>query len=201
VEGRKQFNEAVDELVRAQEKKTEVSREKKDVSEAETELAKRALSAATDLAATCNKLRQLREQAAKLSQEIESAHEKQTEEDLRHAKTRLAASTDTLERSENLQRARESARVACEKGDYTNGGSLQLLAAIYANQCNFDRAEYYQKLAVIFAAEDERPRMMTTLDDYRQRGEFVLTKKQAKTPPAPAGQSKGAKGSGESAPE
>ena len=64
---------------------------------------------------------------------------------------------------------------------------------IYASQCNFDRAEYYQKLAVIFAGEDDRPEALATLGVYEKMGDFILVKKQPKTPPAPAGQAKGAK--------
>ncbi len=52
---------------------------------------------------------------------------------------------------------------------------------VYSSQCNFDRAEYYQKLAAIFASEDERPGVLATLDLYRKFGALVLAKAQAKT--------------------
>ena len=47
------------------------------------------------------------------------------------------------------------AEVACGKGNYAAADSLQILAEVYADQCNFDRAAFYQKLAVVFATEQE----------------------------------------------
>jgi hypothetical protein len=119
---------------------------------------------------------------------------------LQDAKAALAKSLDVLNQSQNLSRARSSAHAACDRGNYTNGESLKLLAAVYASQCNFDRAEYYQKLAVIFASEDDRPAILSTLDEYRKMGERVLAKARAKTPGAPAGQAGASKQSSDGGP-
>ena len=64
---------------------------------------------------------------------------------------------------------------------------MNLLAAVYAAQCNFDRAEFYQKLAVIFATDETRPEMLLTLADYRAMLDLVEAKKSAKTMPSPGG--------------
>ena len=101
-----------------------------------------------------------------------------------------------LDKSEYLQQAKRSARTACEKGNFASAESLKILAAIYASQCNFDRAEFYQKLAVIFASEDERPQLLQTLHDYRKMDDLITEKAKAKTPPSPAGQGKGSKPAG-----
>ena len=69
--------------------------------------------------------------------------------------------------AQNLVRARQSAQAACEKGNFAGAASLSILAAVYAAQGNFDRAEFYQKLAVIFATDVERPKILETLEDYR----------------------------------
>jgi hypothetical protein len=73
---------------------------------------------------------------------------------------------------------------------------LQVLAEAFASQCNFDRAVFYQKLAVIFASEDERPQLMLTFREYTNMDDLITAKAKPKTPLLPAGQGKGAKASG-----
>ncbi len=110
----------------------------------------------TNLPLVRSKLRELRTEAARI-EKLVAKEEQQARKALADANAELQASYDALNNSRYLQQAKRSARAACEKGNYTNAESLEILAAIYASQCNFDRAEFYQKLAVIFASEDERP--------------------------------------------
>ena len=98
----------------------------------------------------------------------------------------------TLNGSEHLKQARQSANAACEKSNFAGAESLNLLAAVYAARCNFDRAEFYQKLAVIFATDETRPEMLLTLADYRAMLDLVEAKKSAKTIPSPGGKGGGA---------
>jgi hypothetical protein len=133
---------------------------------------------------------QLRADAAEVKRLAEREEQKVTQA-LAIANAELAASCNTLNNSGNLQQAKRSARTACEKGCFASAESLKILATVYAGQCNFDRAEYYQKLAVIFVSEDERPAMLQTLEHYRIMGQLVTERKRPKTPPSPPGQAKG----------
>ena len=94
-----------------------------------------------------------------------------------------------------MKSAEQSARAACGKENYATGTSLQVLAEAFASQCNFDRAVFYQKLAVIFASEDERPQLMLTFREYTNMDDLITAKAKPKTPLLPAG-AKGAKASG-----
>lgn len=144
----------------------------------------------TDLPMVEKKLQELRTDAAAAKRLVDRDEEKATRA-LAIANAELTASCTTLNKSENLQQAQRSARVACDKNNYADADSLNILATVYAGQCNFDRAVYYQKLAVIFASEDDRPAVMQALEQYRKMADLVTEKKKAKSPPSPAGQAKG----------
>ena len=161
---------------------------------------------ASSLATIQEQLVQLRIDAAKLEDRLDQnekaealttkTDEKKAKEDLSKANAALDESYTILDKSEYLRLAKQSARTACGKGNFASAESLRILAAIYASQCNFDRAEFYQKLAVIFASEDERPQLLQTLRDYRKMDELITEKAKAKTPSSPTGQGKGSKSSG-----
>jgi hypothetical protein len=225
VAGRTQFDGTVVKLHKAQDDLARVSEEQKDLADAEEELARRYLTVAvsrgdaggkavnkaatpkgyaagqtTDLPAIRQKLRQLRAEADAMAAEADGEkREAEIRGRLRDANAALAKSYDVLNKSENLSRARGSAHAACDLGNYANAESLKLLAAVYASQCNFDRAEYYQKLAVIFTSEDDRPNVLATLDEYRKMGELVLPRAHAKTPGVPAAQAGRSKASSDGA--
>ena len=217
-EGQNALERALDHLVAAKEEAALVAAENRDLLGAEDAMAKHYITAAlkpgdsaaehaagaggarapkpadeyADLPRLRMKLRGLRESAAKLTKEL-AKEERRIARKVAAASAEVAASCDVLGRSATLQRAQRAARAACETDSYTDSDSLKLLALIYAAEGNFDRAEYYQKLAVIFAREDDRPEILATLNVYREMGDFILEKKLPKTPPAAAGQAKGAK--------
>ena len=211
VDGRKRFEKALDHLVDAREQEALIAAEKKDIASAADAIAKNYVAAAlkrgdsaakerekaettgpekTDLAIVGKKLRQLRTDAETLTKRVGRDVQKAAQA-LAIANAELAASCDALNSSRNLKEAKRSARAALRKGNYSSAESLKILAMIYASQCNFDRAEFYEKLAVIFISEDERPAALQTLEQYRKMGQLVTERKKAKTPPSPPGQAKG----------
>ena len=99
-----------------------------------------------------------------------------------------------MSKSAEPRQARRSAKTAVEKGNFADTESLKILAAIFAAQCNFDRAEFYQKLATTYASDDERRQILATLNDYRQMGEMVVAKAKAKTAALRQGKAKALKG-------
>ena len=111
-------------------------------------------------------------------------------QDISQATAALDHSYAMLNKSHYLQSAEQSARIACGKANFSSGGSLQVLAETYASRCNYDRAEYYQKLAVIFATEDERPQLLQTFRDYTKMDDLLTEKAKAKTLLGAAGQGK-----------
>ncbi len=117
------------------------------------------------------------------------------EEDRAKAAAALDDSYTMLDKSAHLQSAERSARAACQKGNFASADSLQILAEVYASQCNFDRAEFYQKLAVIFASEDERLQLLQTFHEYSKMDELVTAKAKAKTPASSGRQGKSSKSS------
>ena len=139
---------------------------------------------ASSLPAVQEQLVQLRTDAAKLEDQLDQ-DEKKAKEDLSKANAALDESYAMLDKSEYLRQAERSARTACGKGNFASAESLKVLAAIYASQCNFDRAEFYQKLAVIFASEDERPQLLQTLHDYRKNGRTYHREGKSKDPAFP----------------
>jgi hypothetical protein len=210
VAGRTQFDKAVADLRKANEGLAQASEAQKDLADAEKEIAQRYLAPPAtrgeagaeggkkvaaaagpppDLPTLRAKLKQLRADAVAAEPEVRK-QESGFRARVRDAQAALAGSYDVLNQSQNLSRAKSSAHAACDMGNYANAESLELLAAVYASQCNFDRAVYYQKLAVIFASEDGRPKVLSTLDEYRKQADLVLAKARAKTPAAPAGPSK-----------
>ncbi len=152
--------------------------------------AEAAAQAKSNLLTAWEKIVQLRADAAKLAGQL-SQEEEKAKENLLSASLTLDESDTMLQKSEYLQQAKRSARTACEKGNFASAESLKILAEIYASQCNFDRAEFYQKLAVIFGSEDERPQLLQTVHTYRAMDDLITEKAKAKTPPSPAGHGKG----------
>jgi tetratricopeptide (TPR) repeat protein len=216
VDGRKHFNEVLDKLPVIKAKEALIATEKQDLANAVEDMAKNCVTAAvkhggsdakeqkkgeaaaqppSSLMAVQEQLAQLRIDAAKLEDQLDQ-DEKKVKEDLSKANAALDESYAMLDKSEYLRQAEQSARTACGKGNFASAESLKVLAAIYASQCNFDRASFYQKLAVIFASEDERPQLLRTLHDYEKMDDLITEKAKAKTPPSPGGQGKGSKSSG-----
>ena len=72
-----------------------------------------------------------------------------------------------LSSNENLSKAKESA-IAAYNIDPAQVESLKVLAKVFACLCDFDRAERYQRLAVIYAPDEDRPDLLVDLDTYRQ---------------------------------
>jgi hypothetical protein len=67
----------------------------------------------------------------------------------------------------NLKKAQASANTACEKGNFSKPESLVILAEISAAMCDYERAVHYQRLAVIYAQDTDRPEDVTTLQRYK----------------------------------
>jgi hypothetical protein len=216
VDGRKRFNAVLEKLPDIKTKEAFIATEKQDLANAVEELAKNCITAAikhggpdakeqkkgeaaaqpaSSLPAVQEQLAQLRTDAAKLEDQLEQ-QEKKAKEELSKANAALDECYAVLDKSEYLQQAQRSARTACGKGNFASAESLKVLAAIYASQCNFDRASFYQKLAVIFASEDERPQLLRTMHDYEKMDDLIAEKAKPKTPTSPAGQGKGSKQSG-----
>jgi hypothetical protein len=216
VDGRKHFNEVIDKLPAAKAKEAEIAAEKKELAGAVEQIAAGYIATASkhggfaakeqskakaappksDLLLLREKLAQLRVESVKAGEELDQ-EEKKAKEALAEANQALDDSYALLSKSENLRQARRSAQTACEKGNFAGTESLKILAAIFASQCNFDRAEFYQKMATTFASDDERHEIYETLNDYRHMGELVVVKAKAKTASAPSGQGKGARAAGE----
>ncbi len=216
VDGRKRFDDALETLVAAKAKEALIAAEKLEIAAAADQLAKNCVTAAakhggpegkakkgteaavqpeSSLLTAWEKIVQLRTDAAKLAGQLGQEEEK-AKEDLLKASLALDESDTMLQKSEYLQQAKRSARTACEKGNFASAESLKILAEIYASQCNFDRAEFYQKLAVIFGSEDERPQLLQTVHTYRSMDDLITEKAKAKTPPSPAGHGKSSQPSG-----
>jgi hypothetical protein len=217
VDGRNHFNDVLEKLPDIKAKEALIAAEKQDLANAVEDLAKNYVTAAikhggsdakeqkrgeaatqpaSSLLTVREQLVQLRIDAAKLEDQLDQ-DEKKVKEDLSKANAALDESYTMLDKSEYLQQAERSARTACGKGNFASAESLKVLAAIYASQCNFDRASFYQKLAVIFASEDERPQLLRTLHGYEKMDDLITEKAKAKTPPSPGGQGKGSKQPGD----
>jgi hypothetical protein len=181
VEGRKQFNEAVDRLSAAKANEAAIAAKRKSLAKAAPP-SKPAPPAIQEKPAD----------AAKALEQLDQA-EKKAKEELSQADVALDESYTMLSKSANLRQAERSAETACQKGNLANTESLKILAAVFAAQCNFDRAEFYQKMATTFASDDERRQIFRTLSEYRQMGEQITRKAKAKTAPSPPGQGKGEK--------
>jgi hypothetical protein len=108
--------------------------------------------------------------------------ERQARRHIADASTKMSLSVKTLQSSANLKAAESALHVVCLKQCFSGADELELLASIYSAQCNFERADYYQKLATIFAAEDDRPQVLDTLRYYEAQAALVLPKVPAKTP-------------------
>ena len=216
VDGRKHFNEVLEKLPDIRAKEALIATEKQDLANAVEDMAKNCITAAikhggpdakeqkkgesankpaSNLLTVQEQLAQLRTDAAKLEDQLDQ-DEKKVKEELSKANAALDECYAMLDKSEYLQQAQRSARTACGKGNFASAESLKVLAAIYASQCNFDRASFYQKLAVIFASEDERPQLLRTMHDYEKMDDLVTEKAKPKTPTSPGGQGKGSKSSG-----
>ena len=98
------------------------------------------------------------------------------------AEKALKAVYDVLNKDSDLKLASQSAYTACEKEDFAQIPSLQLLAEIHATLCDFDRAQRYQKLAVTYADDNERPAILDKLKEYQQK---VLRAPDTTPPKAP----------------
>jgi len=201
------FNDAVDKLAAARAKQVRVTLQKKGISDAEAAIAKKYVNLAVKradgqgkqpsptgappaengLSVTRDKLAQLGDEAAVVLKALAEKDEKGLEADVLSALAGLDESYATLNNCQNLVRARQSAMAACEKGNFAGAGSLSILAAVYAAQCNFDRAEFYQKLAVIFATDEQRPKILETLENYRAALGLISAKKLPKTSSLPGG--------------
>lgn len=105
---------------------------------------------------------------------------------LQDATAAMAHGVKTLQQSPNLKAAESSLQKACLELNFSGAEELELLASIYSSLCNFDRAAYYQKLAAIFASDDDRPQVLATLHYYETQGSAVTEKAKAKSP-APVG--------------
>ncbi len=144
----------------------------------------------------------LRQQLQQLANDVSNLGKEFNDDDakataaLNKATEALDDSYTMLDRSQYLRDALRSAQMACGKGNYATADSLQILAEIYADQCNFDRAEFYQKLAVVFASEQERTQLLQTYHDYDKMNTLITEKAKAKTPVSSGGQGKGSKSSG-----
>jgi hypothetical protein len=66
----------------------------------------------------------------------------------------------------DLPEARRSAHKACELTDYRNPESLEVLAAVYADQGMFERAAYYANKSAEYVAEERRHEMTEVRDKY-----------------------------------
>ncbi len=216
VDGREQFNAALNTLQAAKAKEGAVATEKQEIAKAAADLAKNYVAAAIKhggpdakeqkkgdaasqsasiLQTVRGQLEQLQADAGKVATQLDLTDGK-TKADLATAEAALDDSYTMLGRSAYLRSAEQSARTACGKGNFASADSLQILAEIYASQCNFDRAEFYQKLAVIFASEDQRPQLLQMFHEYAKMDELITAKAKAKTPSSSDGQGKGSKPSG-----
>ena len=215
LEGRRRFNEAVAQLPALKATEAALATAKKDLAASVQQIAAAYVAAASkhggfaakeqnqgtkaaaptsDLLLLQQKLAQLRADAAAAAKKLDQ-EDKKVKEGLSEANAMLDESYTVFSKSKNLREARRSAQIACEKGNLAGTESLKILAAIFAAECNYDRAEFYQKLAATFASDDDRHEIYETLGEYRKMGDMIAEKAKAKTPSAPSGQSKGSKGS------
>jgi hypothetical protein len=214
VDGRKTFDQALEKLRSATAAEALVTTEKEEIASVAATLAKNYVKAAIEpggaaakehkngeaappksLLAVRDQLKQLRSDVAEAEKPL-NQDEAKAKQDLSEAKAGLNESVTILNKSAYLKSAEQSARAACGKENYATGTSLQVLAEAFASQCNFDRAVFYQKLAVIFASEDERPQLMLTYREYSKMDDLITAKAKPKTPLLPAGQAKASKPSG-----
>jgi hypothetical protein len=220
VEGRRQYAQQIDNLPAAKATVAEVTAERKALADAMQQTAvsyigptafksgclecatrdkgKGASALQSALQTMQAKVTQLKANAARAWEQLDE-DERKAENALSAVNAALDQSYTMLSKSENLRQARRSAQSACEKGDFANTESLKILAAIFAAQCNFDRAEFYQKLATTYASDDERRQILKTLNDYRQMGELAVSKAKPYTATPLPGQGKGAKTAGAAA--
>ena len=214
VEGRRQYAQQIDNLPAAKATVAEVTAERKALADAMQQTAvsyigpaafkSGCLECATQdkgkgpsalqsaLQTMQAKVTQLKANAARAWEQLDE-DERKAENALSAVNAALDESYTMLSKSQNLRQAQRSAQTACEKGDFANTESLKILAAIFAAQCNFDRAEFYQKLATTYASNDERRQIFKTLTDYRQMGELAVSKAKPYTATPLPGQGKGAK--------
>ena len=216
VDGRRQFNKMLGELPAVKATVAEVTAERKALSNTVQQMATGYVTAAfqccgpdapgkdntkaatpfkSALQAMQGRVTELKANAAAAWEQLDQ-DERKAEQELSDVEQSLDGSYTILTKSPNLREARRSAETACRIGNLANTESLKILAAIFAAQCNFDRAEFYQKMATTYASDDERRQIYKTLNDYRQMGEMVLPKAKPYTAPSAPGQGKGAKAGG-----
>jgi tetratricopeptide (TPR) repeat protein len=138
------------------------------------------------------RLHRLREGAKELGKSFD-ADEQKASRKVADARREVSQTSDPLNHSLDLQRALRAANAACAINTYTDAVSLRALAQIYFSQGNFDQAVYYQKLAVIYATEGQRPLLSASLHAYESVVGIISEKKKPQTVFTPGGQSKGAK--------
>ena len=223
VKGQTEFYDALKRKKKANDDISRADQARKDISGIElviaSDLAKRYAtlagkpldSAAKDLENAARLAANLRERSESLVKENSSPGKKAGDEpndplaaifmadaaakkSLQDASAAMAQSVKTLQGSPNLKAAESSLHTACLKLNFAGADELELFASIYSAQCNFDRAAYYQKLAAIFASDDERAQVLDTLHYYEKQGEAVAEKAKAKSP-APVGKPAAAGGS------
>ena len=211
VKGQTEFYDALKKKKKANDNISIADQARKDISAIElgiaSDLAKRYAtlakeppdSAAKDLENVARLAANLRKRAESLTNENASPGEKAgndpndplaaiftaeatAKKSLQDATAAMAQSVKTLQNSSNLKAAESSLHTACLALNFAGADELELLASIYSAQCNFDRAAYYQKLAGIFASDDDRPRVLDTLHYYEKQGEAVAEKAKAKSP-------------------
>jgi hypothetical protein len=188
VDGHKRFIELVDKLLDAEANQAAIVAKRKDFDKAAIKGLAKAAHAPTPAPPAA-------QETAGANQERKQLYraERKAEAELSQVAQALSDSYAMLSESANLRKARQSAQTACEKGNLANTESLRILAAIFVAQCNFNRAEFYQKMAATYASDDERRQVLKALDDYRNEGALVERKVKAKTTSSPPGKGDGAK--------
>ena len=89
-------------------------------------------------------------------------------EDYKTIDKKLSAVRTSLSGNENLRKAKESA-LAAYNIDPSQGKSLEILAGVLAVLCDYEGAYRYQRLAIIYAPNEDRPALLDVLHIYRDQ--------------------------------
>ena len=210
VDGRRRFEDGLRELNQAKVEQSLIATKKQDIAYAAAKLAedcvanaihqggagakqqksgKAAPRPALDLLEVQDQIEQLRNKEVQLGKDLDQ-EEKKVREEFSKANAALNESYTTLEASQCLRDAKQSRGPPARRA-ILQSPTARIMAEIYASQCNFDRAQYYQKLAVIFASEDDRPQLLETYRDYRAKDAAINAKAAPMTPPSREGQGRG----------
>jgi tetratricopeptide (TPR) repeat protein len=173
VDARAHFDSAFDEALVANEVRVRFTNNKVAVCEGARQLAKKPLDKQPGTESEC--VAQVRRYAATLGDLTAEADTlaKSNDDECKKTSRDVNDIRRALGNNKDLARAKESA-VAGYKINPARVRSLTVLASVYAALCDYDRAERCQRLAVIYAPDEDRPELLVDLDAYR---EHVLSRR------------------------